>query len=257
MASAIEIEHLSKQYGDFIAVGDLSLSVPRGSLFGFLGPNGAGKSTTFGCLTGLLDATQGTIRLLGEPMDADAVAIKRRIGVMPETLALFDQLYAHEFLAFQARMFGLDDRTTRQRVTELLEALELTGEGRKPLAVFSAGRRKRVAFAAAIIHAPDLLFLDEPFESIDPAGAAMMKTWLQRIVAQGRTVFMTTHVLETVQRLCARVAIVASPGRLLWEGGITPFAEGGAVVVDGRAFSSLEELFLHLTGRRDARLDWV
>jgi ABC-2 type transport system ATP-binding protein len=257
MASAIEIEHLSKHYGDLIAVADLSLNVPRGSFFGFLGPNGAGKSTTFGCLTGLLDATRGTMRLLGEPMDVDAVALKRRIGVMPETLALFDQLFAHEFLAFQARMFGLDDRTTRQRVTELLEALELIGEGRKPLAEFSAGMRKRVAFAAAIIHGPELLFLDEPFESIDPAGAAMMKTWLQRIVAQGRTVFMTTHVLETVQRLCDRVAIVASPGRLLWEGDITSLTQNGALVVDGRAFPSLEELFLHLTGRRDAQLDWV
>jgi ABC-2 type transport system ATP-binding protein len=257
MASAIEIEHLRKQYGDLIAVADLSLTVPRGSFFGFLGPNGAGKSTTIGCLTGLLDATRGIIRLLGEPMDVDAVGLKRRIGVMPETLGLFDQLYAHEFLAFQARMFGLDDRTTRQRVTELLEALELAGEGRKPIAEFSAGMRKRVAFAAAIIHAPDLLFLDEPFESIDPAGAAMMKTWLQRIVAQGRTVFMTTHVLETVQRLCDRVAIVASPGRLLWEGGITSLTEGGAVVVDGRTFRSLEELFLHLTGRRDTQLAWV
>ena len=257
MAPAIEVEHLRKTYSSVVAVGDLSLVVPRGSFFGFLGPNGAGKSTTIGCLTGLLSFTHGTIRLFGEPMSVDAVGLKSRIGVMPDALGLFDQLYAHEFLAFQARMFGLDDGTTRQRVTELLEALELAGEGRKPLAEFSAGMRKRVAFAAAIIHGPELLFLDEPFESIDPAGAAMMKTWLQRIVAQGRTVFMTTHVLETVQRLCDRVAIVASPGRLLWEGDITSLTQNGALVVDGRAFPSLEELFLHLTGRRDAQLDWV
>jgi len=257
MGTAIDVEHLHKKYGEVIAVDDLSLAVPRGSFFGFLGPNGAGKSTTIGCLTGLLDPTGGKIRLLGEPMHADAVDLKRRIGVMPETLGLFDQLYAHEFLAFQARMFGLDDSTTRRRVTELLEALDLAGEGRKPLADFSAGMRKRVAFAAAIIHTPDLLFLDEPFESIDPAGAAMMRSWLLEIVAQGRTVFMTTHVLGTVERLCDRVAIVTSPGRLLWEGDITSLAEGRAVAVNGTEFRTLEALYLHLTGRRDARLDWV
>lgn len=218
MTAAIEVAHLRKKYGEVIAVDDLNLVVPRGSFFGFLGPNGAGKTTTIGCLTGLLDATGGTMHLFGESMHANAVALKRRIGVMPETLGLFDRLYAHEFLAFQARMFGLDEGTTRRRVTELLEALELADEGGKPMADFSAGMRKRVAFAAAIVHTPELLFLDEPFESIDPAGTAMMKTWLSRIVEQGRTVFMTTHVLETVERICDRVAIVASPGRLLWEG---------------------------------------
>ena len=257
MAPAIEVEHLQKRYGDVVAISDLSLSVPRGSFFGFLGPNGAGKSTTIGCLTGLLDPTGGTMRLLGEPMRAETVALKRRIGVMPETLGLFDQLHAHEFLAFQARMFGLDERTARQRVTELLEALDLAGEGRKPLADFSAGMRKRVAFAAAIIHTPEVLFLDEPFESIDPAGAAMMRTWLLAIVAQGRTVFMTTHVLETVERLCDRVAIVTSPGRLLWEGGITSLTDGRGLAVNNAEFHTLEALYLHLTGRRDVQLDWV
>jgi ABC-2 type transport system ATP-binding protein len=257
VTTAIEIAHLRKAYGDVVAVEDLSLAVPRGSFFGFLGPNGAGKTTTIGCLTGLLDPTGGTVRLFGEPMHADAVELKRRIGVMPQALGLFDGLYAHEFLAFQARMFGLDEGTARQRVTELLEVLELAGEGRKRLADFSAGMRKRVAFAAAIIHTPETLVLDEPFESIDPAGSAMMKAWLKKIVSQGRTVFMTTHVLETVERLCDRIAIVTRPGRLLWEGGITPFAEGRPVVANGQAFPTLEALFLRLTGRRDARLGWV
>jgi ABC-2 type transport system ATP-binding protein len=226
-------------------------------LFGFLGPNGAGKSTTIGCLTGLLDASGGTMRLLDEPMFGDAVSLKRRIGVMPESLALFDQLYAQEFLAFQAGMFGLDAVTTRTRVTELLEALDLDGEGRKPIAEFSAGMRKRVAFAAAIIHRPRLLFLDEPFESIDPAGAALMKTWLRQIVADGRTVFVTSHALESVERLCDRVAIVTRPGRLLWEGRITPLSSGQPLVIDGQQFSTLEKLFLHLTGEREAPLAWL
>ena len=257
MTAAIEITHLRKKYGDVVAVDDLSLVVPRGSFLGFLGPNGAGKTTTIGCLTGLLEPTGGTVRLLGEPMHADAVALKRRIGVMPDTLGLFDHLYAHEFLAFQARMFGLDEATTRRRVTELLDVMELADEGRKPIADFSAGMKKRVAFAAAIIHAPELLFLDEPFESIDPAGTAMMKTWLSRIVGQGKTVFMTTHVLEAVERLCDRVAIVTKPGKLLWAGEITSLAERGALAFDGTPFRTLEALYLHLTGRRDAQLDWV
>lgn len=257
MPPAIEISHLRKHYGEVVAVEDLSLTVPAGAFFGFLGPNGAGKSTTIGCLTGLLDATGGSIRLFGEPMDADVVDLKRRIGVMPETLGLFDGLYAHEFLAFQARMFGLDELTTRQRVTELLDALELGGEGRKRLADFSAGMRKRVAFAAAIVHTPDLVFLDEPFESIDPAGVAMMKTWLRRIVEQGRTVFITTHVLETVERLCDRVAIITTPGKLVWEGDIRPLIEDQPLIADGREFRTLESLYLQVSGQRSARLSWI
>jgi len=172
--NAIEIGNLRKQYGKTTAVEDLSLTVPAGSFFGFLGPNGAGKSTTIGCLTGLLDPTAGSVRLLGQPFNDNAVALKKRIGVMPENLALFEALYAHEFLSFQARMYGLDPATTGMRVTELLTALELDGAGKKPLSEFSAGMRKRVAFAAALISSPEILFLDEPFESIDPAGVALM-----------------------------------------------------------------------------------
>jgi ABC-2 type transport system ATP-binding protein len=257
MRHAIEATHLAKRFGGAIAVADLSLGVPAGSFYGFLGPNGAGKTTTIGCLTGLLDPTGGEIRLLGEPMHANAVALKKRIGVMPETLGLFDALYAHEFLAFQARMFGLDEATTRERVTELLAALELAGEGRKRLADFSAGMRKRVAFAAAIIHRPEVLFLDEPFESIDPAGVAMIKGWLRRIVEQGRTVFMTTHVLETAERLCDRAAIITRPGQLIWEGDLRPLAAGQPVVARGREFRSLEALYLECAGERHAALEWV
>ena len=212
MSDAVVIEHLSKHFGDLIAVEDLSLSVPSGCLFGFLGPNGSGKSTTISCLTGLIEPTGGTVHLLGERLTPNAVGLKRRIGVMPETLGLFDGLYAHEFLAFQARMYGLDEATVRHRVTELLEVLELAGQGKKPLGNFSAGMRKRVAFAAALVHRPDIVSLDEPFESIDPAGVTLMKEWLRTLVSQGRTVFMTSHVLETVERLCDRVAIIKAPG---------------------------------------------
>ena len=253
---AIRVSNLVKKYGTVLAVENLSLAVPKGSMFGFLGPNGSGKSTTIGCLPGLLDPTAGDIEILGERFNADSASLKRRMGVMPETLGLFDPLYAHEFLAFVARMFGLDEATTRKRVTELLTALELT-DGNKTLSEYSTGMRKRVAFAAAVIHTPDVLFLDEPFESIDPAGVSLMKQWLRRLTEQGRTVFVTSHVLETVERLCDRVAIVTKPGKLVWQGDITALANGGFVEHEGRQFDALEGLFLHLTGERYADLNWL
>jgi ABC-2 type transport system ATP-binding protein len=258
MPNAVETSHLCKKYGGVTAVEDLSLAVPTGCLFGFLGPNGAGKSTTIGCLTGLLDPTGGEVRLFGEPFHDDAIDVKRRIGVMPENLGLFEALYAHEFLAFQAQMFGIDTAETRRRVTELLEALELTGQGKKRLSEFSAGMRKRVAFAAAVIHKPDILFLDEPFESIDPAGVAMLKEWLRHLVSEGRTAFITTHVLETVERLCDRVAIIKGHGTLIWEGDITPLASSGAIGIDGQEFRRMEDLFLKLSGESyRGSLEWL
>ena len=253
---AIRISNLVKNYGTVVAVENLSLDVPKGAMFGFLGPNGSGKSTTIGCLTGLLDPTAGSIEILGERFTADSAALKRRMGVMPETLGLFDPLYAHEFLAFVGRMFGLDEATTRKRVAELLEALELT-DSSKTLSEYSTGMRKRVAFAAAVIHTPEVLFLDEPFESIDPAGVSLMKQWLRRLTEQGRTVFITSHVLETVERLCDRVAVVTRPGKLVWQGDITALAKDGTVECDGQQFDSLETLFLHLTGERYADLNWL
>lgn len=255
-AAAIETKDLTKSYGDLRAVDHLSLDITPGMLFGFLGPNGAGKSTTIGCLAGLLDPTEGEVRLFGERFTRRSVELKRRIGVMPEGLALFDQLYAYEFLAFAARMFGLDEPTVRQRVEELLEAMELTGAYKKRLAEYSTGMRKKVAFAAAIIHRPDILFLDEPFESIDPAATAMMKDWLRQFVAGGRTVFMTSHVLETVERLCDDVAIIKQ-GRLAWRGEVGLLANGGSIEFDGRKFNTLEALFLHIVGERRGRLDWL
>lgn len=253
---AISIENLTKRYGTVTAVDELSLQVSTGCLFGFLGPNGAGKSTTIGCLTGLLDPTAGAIKLLGEEFTSDAVALKRRIGVMPEGLALFDHLYAAEFLAFTARIYGLPEETVRQRVEELLSVMDLIGAQRQRLSEFSTGMRKKVAFAAAIIHSPEILFLDEPFESIDPAGVAMLKDWLRRFVAGGRTVFMTTHVLETVERLCDDVAIIKD-GQLAWRGEVGSLGSGGRLAHEGAQFRTLEELFLHLVGERYGHLEWL
>ena len=257
MAPAIEINGLRKEFGTMVAVESLTFSVPAGAFFGFLGPNGAGKSTTIACLTGLLDPTAGSMRLLGEPFDSNAVELKRRIGVMPDNLGLFEYLYAHELLAFQGQLYGLTREEARRRTETLLEALELANEGKKPLSAFSAGMRKRVAFAAAVIHGPDILFLDEPFESIDPAGVALMKQWLRQFTARGRTVFFTTHVLEAAERLCDSVAIIRKGGQVVWSGDITPLASEGRLSVGGESFETLEALFLHLTGERYAALGWI
>ena len=256
MDNAVEIERLTKRYGGVTAVDDLSLSVPAGRLFGFLGPNGAGKTTTIGCLTGLLDPTAGRIRLLGRDFTTEAYDLKRRIGVLPEGLALFDQLRAREFLAFNARMFGLDEQTTRRRVEELIDVMDLKSALGRPLSEHSAGMRKKVAFAAAIIHGPEILFLDEPFVNIDASAVAMLKDWLRRYTARGRTVFMTSHVLETVERLCDDVAIIAA-GKLAWRGGMKELGEGGSIEFGGERFGSLEALFLRIAGEQQRGLTWL
>jgi ABC-2 type transport system ATP-binding protein len=257
MNPAIELTSLRKSYGRNVAIDDLSLSVRSGTLFGLLGPNGSGKSTTMGCLTGLLEPAAGEVRILGEEFRGSNMALKRRIGVMPETLGLFDSLNAQEFLVFQARMFGLGEETIRWRVESLLQALELADTGKKRLSSFSAGMRKRIAFAAAVIHGPELLFLDEPFESIDPAGVALMKEWLRRFTTQGRTVFLTTHVLDTAVRLCDEAAIIVRPGKLAWQGSLSQLAGERVLFHDGHWFHSLEQLFLHLSGQRHAQLEWL
>jgi ABC-2 type transport system ATP-binding protein len=166
-------------------------------------------------------------------------------------------LYAQEFVAFHGGVYGLDRDRSEARAAELLDALGLGGQSRKPLAEFSAGMRKRVAFAAAIVHRPDILFLDEPFESVDPAGVALMKQWLRDIASQGRTVFLASHVLETVERLCDRVAIVKAPGQVDWQGDITGFTSARRVEVEGRAYATLEDLYLDLSGRQTAAMGWL
>jgi ABC-2 type transport system ATP-binding protein len=253
---AFSIEHLIKKYGTLAAVDDLCLEVSRGRLIGFLGPNGAGKSTTIGCLTGMIEPTAGVITLLGKRFTGDSFDLKRRIGVMPEGLALFDQLTAEEFLTFNARMYGLDRGTVRRRVDELIEVLGLSDVFVRPLAEYSSGMRKKVAFAAAIIHGPELLFLDEPFAGIDASSTAMFKSWLRQSVAQGRTVFLTTHVLETVERLCDEVAIIKA-GRIAWRGEMRRSDTGEGIRCGGKTFDSLETLYLALVGEREARLEWL
>ena len=236
---AIDTSALTRRFGDFTAVEDVNLHVAAGQFFGFLGPNGAGKSTIIKMLTGLLAPTSGAIRILGIDLTSNSAEIKRQIGVVPEGMALFTRLTASEYLRFVGRMYGLDRKTTLQRTQELLEFMQLAGEDRKLIADFSHGMQKKLALAAAVIHGPRVLFLDEPFEGVDAVAAGTLKAMLQRMIARGATIFLTSHVLEIVERLCSHVAIIHR-GRLV--------AQGSMEELRGGSGRSLEEIFLEVVG---------
>jgi ABC-2 type transport system ATP-binding protein len=249
MTPAIAVTDLRKVYAGKAAVDGLSLRVPRGSFFGFLGPNGAGKSTTIRMLTGLIPATSGTIELLGLPMPAEETAIKQRIGLVPDDSLLFDRLTGLEFLEFVGRMYSLERPLARQRAAELLELFELSDEGRKIIGEYSKGMRKRVAMAASLIHRPELFLMDEPFEGVDAVGARLMKDILLDQVKHGATIFLTSHVLEVVERLCDHAAII-NEGKIVAEGSMAELRSGS---------ETLEDVFVRTVGadREYGRLDWL
>jgi ABC-2 type transport system ATP-binding protein len=253
MDLAVETRGLTRNFGSFRAVDRIDLAVPAGSFYGFLGPNGAGKSTTIKCLTGLLKPTGGTMRILGIDPLADPVAVKRRIGVMPEDLALFERLSAEETLTFVAQVHGLDRATTRARSADLLELMDLKGAGTTLVTDFSHGMRKKLSLAAALLPAPRLLFLDEPFEGIDAVASRQIKDLLLSFVSRGGTIFLTSHILEIVERLSTHIGVIAG-GRLVAQGPIAELSAGRA------AGATLEELFLGLVGgdaATSASLDWI
>jgi ABC-2 type transport system ATP-binding protein len=228
MDYAIEIRQLAKQYGAVRAVDGLDLRVERGSFFGFLGPNGAGKSTTIKMLTGIIAPTGGEARLLGMDLRRDAIAIKRRIGVVPEELCLFENLTAREYLTFVGRMYCLPADDARQRGEELLQLFGLADTGRTLTLEFSHGMKKKLALAAALIHDPELLFLDEPFEGIDAIASRTIRRVLERVVARGATIFLTSHILEIVEKLCTHAGIIHR-GRLVADGTLAELAADGGL----------------------------
>ena len=254
---AIDTTALTRRFGDFTAVDNVNLRVDAGQFFGFLGPNGAGKSTTIKMLTGLLAPTSGSIRILGADLHADSAEIKRQIGVVPEGLALFGRLTADEYLQFVGRMYGLDRATTLQRTRELLEFMQLAGEQKKLVTDFSHGMQKKLALAAAVIHGPKVLFLDEPFEGVDAVAAGTLKAMLLRMIARGATIFLTSHVLEIVERLCTHVAIIHR-GQLVAQGSLDELRAGagriGQMGIEesapplGPEKRTLEQIFLEIVG---------
>ena len=247
-APAIVVRGLKKYYGTKAAVDGVDLEVPRGSFFGFLGPNGAGKSTTIRILTGLIPYDAGSVELLGYRLPEQDLEIKRRIGLVPDESLLFDRLTGVEFLEFVGRMYGLTRPVAIERAKGLMDLFQLQAD-RKIIAEYSKGMRKRVAMAASLIHHPELFLMDEPFEGVDAVGARLMKDILIDQVRRGATIFLTSHVLEVVERLCDRVAII-NDGRIAVCRPMAELHSGG---------ESLEDVFVRIVGaeHRMERLDWL
>ncbi|MGV3016798.1 ABC transporter ATP-binding protein [Rothia sp. 88186D007BW] len=238
-SAALEITNLVKVFGQQAAVDGVNLTVPRGSFYGLVGRNGAGKTTTLSMATGLLKPTAGQVLVGGVDIWANPLEAKRRVGVLPDGVRLFDKLTGEQLLTYAGRLHGLDKATVAERTRDLLIAMDLTGAAGRQVADYSAGMTKKIALACAMIHAPSLLVLDEPFEAVDPVSASNIQDILKAYVAGGGTVIISSHVMDLVQRLCDHVAIM-NAGRLLASG----------TVEEVRGGVTLEERFVELVGGR-------
>jgi len=243
---AIRTEGLTRTFGSLTAVDAINLRVQAGQFFGFLGPNGAGKSTTIKMLTGLLAPTSGRMELLGLDFETHPVEVKRQIGVVPEGMGLFERLTGTEYLRFVGRMYGLDRGTAEKRAEELLEFMQLADREKTLVADYSHGMQKKLALAAAVIHGPRILFLDEPFEGVDALAAGALKALLGRMTERGVTIFLTSHVLEIVERLCSHVGIIHE-GRLVAQGSMEELRAG--VAGEAGETKTLEQIFLSIVGQ--------
>jgi ABC-2 type transport system ATP-binding protein len=251
MTLAIQTQQLTRFFNGFCAVNGIDLAVERGTFYGFLGPNGAGKSTTIKMLTGLLAPSRGQMVVLGKDMRdlRQALEAKSHMGVVPEDLALFDNLTAREYLTFVGRMYLLPRETIRRRIDELLALLDLAGEEKKLTLEYSHGMKKKLSLASALLPNPDLLFLDEPFEGIDAVTSRVIRDLLRGYVGRGSTVFLTSHVLEIVEKLCTHVGIIVK-GQLVEQASLDEIRRG----------RSLEDRFLEKAGADSVvtpKLTWL
>jgi ABC-2 type transport system ATP-binding protein len=244
-APAVEARGLIKRFDDFTAVDALDITIPRGSFYAFLGPNGAGKSTTISLLTGIYAPDGGTMKILGLDAAKEPLKVKARIGVVPEELSLFERLTGRQYLTFCARMHGLDGAQSLARAEELLTLTELAHKGDALVAEYSKGMRRRLAIAAALIHAPELVFLDEPFEGIDVLAAGVIRELLKELSRRGVTLLLTTHVLEIAERLATHAGIIRA-GKLVDEGDVASLKRRNGC-------DSLEHVFEKLIGVPAAR----
>jgi ABC-2 type transport system ATP-binding protein len=236
-SAALVLRGLSKAYGSTLAVDRLDLDVPPGSFFGFVGPNGAGKTTTLSMATGLLRPDAGTAHVMGVDVWSDTVRAKQLVGILPDGLRLFDRLTGLQLVCYSGLLRGMDRELVAGRARELLEALGLDRAGATLVVDYSAGMTKKVALACALVHAPRLLVLDEPFEGVDPISSSTIRQILEGYAASGGTVILSSHVMDLVQRLCDRVAIVAT-GRI----------RAAGILDEVRSGMTLEERFIQLVG---------
>jgi ABC-2 type transport system ATP-binding protein len=237
----IEADHLTKVYGAVAAVDDVTLRVARGQVYGFLGPNGAGKTTTIRMLVGLLRPTSGRVRIAGLDMEADGRAARARLAYLPDTPYLYEKLTGREFVHFVAGLYSVPPEVAARRTRELLPLFGLDDRADDLIESYSHGMRQKTVMIAALVHDPDVLFLDEPTVGLDPRSARLLKNILRQLADRGVTVFLSTHILEIAERMADRVGIIHQ-GRLIVEGAVDElrpaFAES----------ATLEDMFLELTG---------
>lgn len=247
-APALAVRNLVKVFDNLVAVADLSLDIPTGSFYGIVGPNGAGKTTMLTMATGLLRPDRGGAWVHGVDVWGDPLRAKALLGVMPDGMRLLDKLSGADFLTNVAMLRGLDRDTARERTGELLTALSLEDAARKLIADYSAGMTKKISLAAALIHSPRVVVLDEPFESVDPVSSANIRQILTEFVTRGGTVVLSSHVMATVQKLCTHVAVI-NHGRVLVAGTTEQVADG----------MDLDDRFSQLVGgrRTEDGLSWL
>jgi ABC-2 type transport system ATP-binding protein len=252
--AAIAANGLVKRFGQTLAVDGIDLRVGESEFFGFLGPNGAGKSTTIKMLCGLLRPDAGAVCVAGHDLQQDPIEVKRVIGVLPEETNLYERLSGQEFLLFSGRMYGLSQEEARRRTADLLDLMELEDAKDKLIVDYSMGMKKKTALAAAIIHRPRVMFMDEPFNGIDPISVRAIRQILRQLTDRGTTIFFSSHVMEVVERLCTRVAII-NHGRIVGEGTIGELRSKAEAGGD----SSLEDIFLKLVEARvdEEALSWL
>ena len=252
---AVVARDISQVFGQKIAVNHLNLSVRRGEFFGFLGPNGAGKSTTIKIFTGLLRPTTGQAYVGGVNVWQDQLRARALMGVLPEYLNLYERLSGREFLTFAGHMYGVPKVDIQRRSEELLHVLALSDDADKLVIDYSVGMRKKIALAAALIHRPQVLFLDEPFEGIDPVSSRTIRDIFNDLTRHGTTVFFSSHIMEVVERLCTRVGII-NQGVLVAEGTLAELRARASG--EGRD-ATLEDIFLRVIGAQDEghNLSWL
>jgi ABC-2 type transport system ATP-binding protein len=246
-STALQVETVSKTFGTIRAVDGISLSLKKGEILGLLGPNGSGKSTTMKMILGVIKPDFGSIHILGRDVVKDAVETKQTVGYVPETPQLYEFLSGIEYLDFVADMFGMSDELRKERITQFLDALELSGHENQMISGYSQGMKQKIAITAALMHRPPLLIMDEALNGLDPRSAKIVKDLLRSLAKEGFAVLFSTHVLEIAEAICDRVAIMYQ-GRILAVGTV-PELRGKA----GLPGSSLEEVFLKITGTSDLR----
>jgi ABC-2 type transport system ATP-binding protein len=257
----IEIINLNKRYSRLLALKSLSLSIRSSTIFGLVGPNGAGKTTLINIMTGIIPRTSGKISVLGLDIDTNPLEIKKQIGVVPEGMALFEGLTGEEHLVFVGRIYGLSALTIKQRVEEALDVLSLSDSKSRQIESYSQGMKKKLSFAAAILHNPKVLFLDEPFENVDPITRKIMKDILIEMRLKGATIFLTSHVLETVESFCDEVAII-NKGELIYQSKTEDIRNKVKNEITQETYQSLEEIFIDVVSNKSVEkskgiLSWV